>query len=221
MTPTRRLLLGAGIAALLATQAEASEVLTPTENNFTAQAEPAAVQAGNTASLRNKVAAKNAKNAAGRTIFLKFSLADNLPSPGDTATLSLTTSAKVPTDFNIQVYALNAGEAGHDWAASTLKWESSPALGTKASTHYIDTSAVTLLGSFDVLDGADSESTYSVPLTIADWSACLQTDGTITLITVVQSQSDSGGQVLFYSSGNGAAGTTMPQLTIVRRASSR
>lgn len=211
---TRCILLGVGIAALLAMHAEAAVVLTPTQDNNTLKNAPDTVQnSGGTSDLFNK----QASQSNGRNVFLKFNLADSLPSIGNNATLTLTTNNVASTNFTIQIYALNAGVTGYNWLENEITWNNSPALDNAESTA-LDPNEVTLLGGFNISLNAVTGSQYSVPFTVADWDDYLQTDDTITLISVVTSQTGGsnpgGAQIRFLSSETGSA-TTMPQLEII------
>lgn len=188
-------------------------VLTPLHDNNTLRSASGPVSNGQTISL--KVAASTQTNA--RTGYFKFTDFSAATGAGNEAIFSVT-NTNVPTaNFNITVFALNASlTTGFDWDETTLAWGSGSPAFSSTDTYFIDSTAVTSLGSFTIPLNAAAGTRFSVGF--SDWADFLQSNGSLTLIAVVTSQTggdNPSSATLNLASAENSTTSYAPTLTII------
>lgn len=184
----------------------ANGAVTLLEDNFVWLAGPDAVQTNGT-SLTGKGPAPTQGNA--RTIYLKFDMSAATISDGIYANLALATTGTAGANFSLSLFALNDGAAGFNWTESTLTWNNSPGLGT--GLYELDASKTTFVGDFTPLASGSASGTV-ISTYFSNWQDYVQSDGTLTLIAVVSSQSDAGPSIAFHSSESSSS-ALRPELT--------
>jgi|GEM_PF-6661214 len=202
-------LLTAGLGMLMfASSTSAAVTLTSVEDNYVfyqSGGTGAGLVQGNggaDGSLQGKGPAPTQGNA--RTMYFKFDTSSATPADGNLATLTLTASSTVTAEFSLALFALNQDATGFDWSENAITWNNSPGLGITTDPYMLDPSATTSLGSFPTLLNNSSAGT-SISFTFENWQDYVQSDGTLTLIAVVVSQSSATPAVLIASSENGDA----------------
>lgn len=197
------------LAFALAGLAEGATILTATEDNFILRSAATTVQTPDLTALALKEATDVQTNS--RTAYIKFDLTGVLPAEGDTATFTAFTTGSAGTTFTLQLYALNAGVTGFDWAEETITWNNSPAVSTVSADFYLDPAKTTALGSpFVLASGAGTNTPLSV--TFSGWDSFRQADDSLTLLLVVTDQIN-GAPTLSVASSESTT-ITPPQLSI-------
>lgn len=193
--------------------AQGAVVLSPEHDNNTLRSGSGPVANGETVSL--KVAAPTQTNV--RTGYFKFTDFSQAAGEGNQAIFSVTNTNVPAANFNITAFALNASlTTGFEWDETTIAWgNGSPAFSSTA-TNFIDPSAVTHLGSFTIPLNAAAGTRFS--LGFSDWASFLHSDGSLTLIAVVTSQTggtNPSSATLNLASAENSTAAYGPALTII------
>lgn len=187
----------------------AAVTLPAIEDNNTAKSTPTVTVAnGTTISLKEAIGAQG--NA--RTAFFKFNTATaSAVNDGTLANFAFTLSSAAGTQFNMTLFALNAGGDTGNWTEETITWNNSPGFLDLGSANYLDANKVTSLGNFSITDGTAAGTTIN--RSFDNWQNYL-TDGKLTLILVVRSQSTGSPTLVLHSAGS-ATPALAPSLNII------
>jgi hypothetical protein len=183
-----------------------AQSLTAVEDNFVLKSVPTTVQTNGT-TLTLKVASASQSNA--RIAFLKFDVS-SVPSIADPLTFTATATGAFTADATLRLFALNAGAAGFNWSEDTITYANRPAPSDAGVL--VDTALATSVGSSVTIPtgtAAGAKASFS----FSGIDSFRQSDGTLTLIFLVSSQSSSTPSFAFASSENSDP-TAVPTLTV-------
>lgn len=137
-----------------------------------------------------------------RKAYVKFDLNGHNPNGSQPATFTIRKADLPDADFTVNVYGLlagfipDAGELGTDWSKTLLTWNNAPA-NVDTITGF-DSTEASWIGTIAPQRSDAVGTSYSVDLPTLD--TYLQSDNTVTMFLIVDSQTNTSPSMLFASS---------------------
>ncbi|MGE9266905.1 MAG: PEP-CTERM sorting domain-containing protein [Verrucomicrobiales bacterium] len=201
MTPAK-----ISLTTLLSTTILAQSAVVLTDDGHIYYDNADTVMNGGTAATMDLKRPGNSTNGS-RKVYFRFDASGETINPGDTAILTFTTtgnSGGASFNINYGIYALNAPFAGTDlgidWTEEALTWNNAPG---NSNNRGLDGANTTKLGGETGFSLNGSVQTISVSLSADDIANYVQNDDSITLILLMESQSNTSPIVRIASKENG------------------